>query len=117
MTIAFSGSGARAAIWSELKPPQEIPNMPTFPEHQGCSASQLTTATPSASSCASYSSPGIPSEFPCPRTSTRTEAYPWPAYQGWRCQSRGAVQSLRRYGRYSSSAGTGSGPVGRQILA
>ncbi len=48
--------------------------MPTRPEHHSCSASQCTTATPSASSVASYSSPGMPSLLPCPRTSTRTEA-------------------------------------------
>lgn len=74
MTIAFSGSGASAAIWSELKPPHEMPNMPTRPEHHSCRASQWMTATPSASSVASYSSPGMPSLLPCPRTSTRTEA-------------------------------------------
>lgn len=48
--------------------------MPTLPEDQGCAASQFTTSTPSASSVSEYSSVGMPSLLPCPRTSTRTEA-------------------------------------------
>lgn len=74
MTIALSGSGARAAIRRELKPPQEMPIMPTLPLHQGCAASQLTTSTPSAGSVAECPSVGMPSLLPWPRVSTRTEA-------------------------------------------
>jgi len=51
-----------------------MPNIPTRPLHLGCSASRLITATPSAGSVASYSSPGRPPELPWPRMSTRTEA-------------------------------------------
>ena len=36
--IAFSAGGRRAATCSELKPPQEMPVMPTLPLHQGCAA-------------------------------------------------------------------------------
>ena len=38
--IAPSPGGRRAAVWSELKPPQEIPHMPSLPVHHGCSAIQ-----------------------------------------------------------------------------
>lgn len=77
VTTALSGSGgsgARAAIWRELKPPQEMPNMRTLPLHQGWAASQLTTSTPSAGSVAGCSSVGVPPLSPWPRMSTRTEA-------------------------------------------
>jgi hypothetical protein len=72
--MAFNASGASAASCSELKPPQEMPNMPTAPLHQGWAASHSMTSTPSASSCAVYSSRMTPSESPEPRMSTRTEA-------------------------------------------
>ena len=34
--IAFRAGGLRIAMWIELKPPQEIPNMPTLPFENGC---------------------------------------------------------------------------------
>ena len=34
--IAFSAGGRCIATWSELKPPQEMPIIPTLPLHQGC---------------------------------------------------------------------------------
>ena len=108
MTIALSASGARAASCSALKPPHEMPNMPTAPVDQGCAASQAITASPSRSSCSLYSSSNSPSDDPVPRMSTRTDAYPCAAYQGCRSESRGAVQSSSRYGRYSSRTGTGA---------
>jgi hypothetical protein len=37
----------RAAICIELKPPQEMPNIPTFPFDQVCFDSQSMTASPS----------------------------------------------------------------------
>ena len=72
--IAFSAGGRSAATWSALKPPQEIPVMPTAPVHQGCAASQAITSTASSSSCCVYSSRINPSESPAPRMSTRTPA-------------------------------------------
>jgi hypothetical protein len=64
VTIALSGSGARAAIRREVKPPRETPNMPAVPLHQGWSASQWITSTPSARSPSPYGSAGTPSELP-----------------------------------------------------
>ena len=72
--IAFSEGGRRAATWSELKPPQEIPNIPVAPVHQGWAASQASTSTASSCSWGRYSSSSTPSELPLPRMSTRTEA-------------------------------------------
>jgi hypothetical protein len=63
-----------AATCSALKPPHEMPIMPTLPVHQGWLASQAMTAAPSASSCGRYSSARMPSESPDPRMSTRTAA-------------------------------------------
>jgi hypothetical protein len=68
--MALSGSGLRAAICKALKPPQEMPIMPTEPLHQGCSAAQAITSTPSLSSWAVYSSAMSPSDSPLPRMST-----------------------------------------------
>ena len=42
---AFSAGGRRAATCSPLKPPHEMPNMPTAPVHQGCAASHAITST------------------------------------------------------------------------
>jgi hypothetical protein len=77
--IAPRAGGRRAATWSELKPPQEMPIMPTWPVHQGREAIQAITSQASSSSCSVYSSVRRPSESPEPRRSTRTAAYPWPA--------------------------------------
>ena len=44
MTIAFSAGGRRAATCRPLKPPHEMPIMPTAPVHQGCAASQAITS-------------------------------------------------------------------------
>ena len=77
--IASSAGGRSAAIWSALKPAQELPIIPTLPVHQGCSASQAIASTPSSSSCARYSSVITPSDSPEPRMSIRTDAYPCPA--------------------------------------
>ena len=72
--IARSASGRRAAIWSALKPPQDLPIIPTAPVHHGWAASHSMTATPSSSSCSWYSSRRTPSESPAPHTSTRAAA-------------------------------------------
>jgi hypothetical protein len=72
--MAFRAAGRRAAICKALKPPQEIPIIPTRPLHQGCAAIQAMTSWPSASSCALYSSAIKPSDSPLPRMSTRTQA-------------------------------------------
>ena len=34
--MAFSAGGLRIARWIELKPPQEMPNIPMLPFDQGC---------------------------------------------------------------------------------
>ena len=69
--IALSAGTFRAAIWIELKPPQEMPNMPTLPFDQGCFDSQSITTSPSFCSISEYSY-GIsrPSLLPVPRMST-----------------------------------------------
>ena len=72
--IARSAGGRRAATWSALKPPQELPIMPTAPVHHGWAASHAMTATASSCSSARYSSVSTPSESPLPRMSTRTQA-------------------------------------------
>ena len=72
--MAFSAGGRWLATCSALKPPQEMPIMPTLPLHQGCAASQAITSTASACSCGRYSSASRPSESPEPRMSTRTAA-------------------------------------------
>ncbi len=43
--MAFSAGGFRAATCSALKPPQEMPNMPTLPEHHFCLAIQAITSS------------------------------------------------------------------------
>jgi len=72
--MALSAGGRRAATWSELKPPQEMPIMPTLPLHHGWAAAQAMTSQASCSSCAVYSSSINPSESPLPRMSTRIDA-------------------------------------------
>src|SRR5699024_5306271 len=54
-----------------------------------------------------------------PRISIRILAYPCPAKYGCRIESRIAVKSFFRYGRYSKIAGTGcfSASTGNQISA
>ena len=54
--IAPRPGGRRAAIWSALKPPQEMPHMPRLPSHQGCAAIQASTSSASSCSCCVYSS-------------------------------------------------------------
>jgi hypothetical protein len=53
--IAFRAGGLRIAMWMELKPPHETPNMPTFPVENGWLASQAITESPSAFSWSEYS--------------------------------------------------------------
>ncbi len=53
--IAFSAGGLRIAMWIELKPPQEMPNIPTLPFEKGCRASQAITSSPSLCSISLYS--------------------------------------------------------------
>ena len=53
--IAFSAGGLRSAIWIELNPPQEMPNMPTLPVDQFCRESQSITNSPSWCSMSEYS--------------------------------------------------------------
>jgi hypothetical protein len=75
--IAFSAGGLRIAMWMELKPPQEMPNMPTLPFENGRAASQAITASPSCCSCSVYSySMSLPALSPVPRMSTRATTYP-----------------------------------------
>ena len=49
--MALSAGGRSAATCSALKPPQEMPNMPTLPEHHFCRASQAITSRQSSCSC------------------------------------------------------------------
>ncbi len=70
---AFSAGGRRAATCSPLKPPQEMPIMPTVPLHQGCFASQAMISSASSCSCFRYSSASRPSESPLPAMSTRAQ--------------------------------------------
>ena len=79
---AFSAAGRRAATCSPLNPPQEMPIIPTAPEHQGWAAIQAITASASESSVSEYSSSKKPSESPVPRMSTRTPAIPRRAKAG-----------------------------------
>ena len=74
--IALSAGGSSAATWSALKPPQEMPIMPTAPLHHFCAAIHAMISSASSSSCWVYSSSSTPSESPEPRRSTRTAAYP-----------------------------------------
>ncbi len=74
--VAVPGSQAGIATWSEVKPPYEVPNIPTLPLHHGCSASHAIAATPSSCSCPQYSSSAVPSESPVPRTSMRATTKP-----------------------------------------
>ena len=47
-----------------------MPYMPTLPLHHGCFDSQSTMRVESSYSSTAYSSVGMPSEPPVPRTST-----------------------------------------------
>ena len=103
MTIARSAGGRRAATCSALKPPQEMPIIPTAPVHQGCAAIQRdhlervvvlllrvlvgATALPSRPCPAGRRAP--------PRSRDRRTS---------ECigSSRLRVKSRLRYGRYSS---------------
>jgi hypothetical protein len=71
-TIALSAGGFRMAMWIELNPPHEMPNMPTLPSEKGREASQAITCSPSRCSISLYSY-GIstPPLFPVPLMSTR----------------------------------------------
>ena len=72
--MAFSSGGRWAATCRLLKPPQEMPIIPTSPVHHGWAASQRSTSRQSSCSCGWYSSSSTPSESPEPRMSTRTAA-------------------------------------------
>ena len=72
--MALSAGGCRAATCKALKPPHEMPNMPTAPLHHGWLASQSITSSASSSSGWLYSSASTPSESPLPRMSTHTAA-------------------------------------------
>ena len=70
--IAFRAGGRRIAMWIELKPPQEMPNMPTLPLENVCRASHAITSSPSRCSISLYSyGMSVPSLLPVPRMSTR----------------------------------------------
>ena len=114
--IAFSAGGRLAATCSALKPPQEIPVMPTLPLHQGCAASCAMISQASSCSSGRYSSARSPSESPEPRRSIRAQAMPWPASQGWISTSRATVPSRRRYGTISTTTGTLASPRGRHSV-
>jgi hypothetical protein len=75
--IALSADGRRIATWIALKPPHEMPHMPTFPLDQGMRASCAMISTASSSSRSEYSRSGAaPSEDPVPRRSTLALARP-----------------------------------------
>ena len=64
--------GRRLATCSALKPPQEMPIMPTVPLHQGCWLSHSITSIASSCSCRRYSPPLTPSapwKWPARRSS------------------------------------------------
>ena len=70
--MALSAGGFRMAMWMALKPPQEMPNMPTLPLEKGRPASQAMTSSPSLCSISLYSyGMSVPSLRPVPRMSTR----------------------------------------------
>jgi hypothetical protein len=96
VTTPASAGGLRAAICRPLKPPQEMPIMPTLPLLQGCSAAQAMTSQPSDCSCSVYSSNMRPSDSPLPRMSTRRQANPRAASCGWKISSRSKVPSRLR---------------------
>ena len=79
---AFSAGGFSAAICRPLKPPQEMPIIPTRPFDQGWRAIQSMTSQPSESSRGVYSPSITPSDSPEPRMSTRTPAMPASAKTG-----------------------------------
>src|SRR5919108_671553 len=118
-TMAPSAGGRRMASWIELKPPHEIPHIPTAPFDHGCAASQAMTASPSSSSRSLYSPSGSrPSLRPVPRMSTRAPTYPRSTRKGYCARSRGSVQSSFRSGGYSRTAGHGPRPCsGRYSVA
>ena len=59
------------AICIELKPPHEIPNIPTFPFDQFCADNHSITSSPSFSSISEYSlGMTLPSLLPVPLMST-----------------------------------------------
>ena len=53
---AFNAGGRRAAICNPLKPPHEIPIIPTEPDDHACVASHSMTSMPSSCSRCAYSS-------------------------------------------------------------
>ena len=53
--MAMSASTRAKSATIGLKPPQEIPSIPTLPLDQGWRASQAMTRSPSSCSCAEYS--------------------------------------------------------------
>ena len=119
-TTALRAGGFFAAIWSPLKPPHEMPIIPTLPLHQGCFAIHAMTRVPSLISVSEYSSVMWPSLSPVPVMSVRMTAYPALANLGRLWSSRAAaVASRLRYGRYSRIAGTGcvSALLGIQMRA
>src|ERR687892_661323 len=95
-TMARSAVGCRIASWIALKPPHEIPHIPTAPFDHGCAASQAMTASPSASSWSLYSPPGSrPSLRPVPRMSTRAPTYPRSTRYGYSARTRTLVLERR----------------------
>ena len=79
---AFRAGGFSAATCRQLKPPQEMPIMPTLPFDQGCAVIQSITSMASESSRGVYSPSMTPSDSPLPRISTRTPAMPAAANAG-----------------------------------
>ena len=69
--IATSAGGSRMATWIALKPPQDLPHMPTRPFEPGIWESWSMISIASSSSSSEYSRGGTaPSEEPVPRMST-----------------------------------------------
>lgn len=79
---AFSAGGFKAATCRQLKPPQEMPIIPTLPFDQGWAAIHSIISQPSESSRGVYSPSITPSDSPEPRISTRTPAMPAAANTG-----------------------------------
>ncbi len=73
-TIARRCGGRSFATWIAVKPPYEIPHIPTAPVHHGWVASHSTASKPSRVSSSVYSSSATPPDDPVPRTSTRHSA-------------------------------------------
>src|SRR5262245_48538032 len=107
-TIALRWGGRRAATWIDVKPPYEMPHIPTEPLHHGCTASHSTASYPSRVSSAVYSSSATPPDDPVPRTSSRHKAKPRAANHSPCATSTARRQLSLPYGIISRMTGNRS---------